>query len=217
MADDPHSTGNFDLSDRGVFLNLAGAVEGGMVLAALLLAWLAGIDLWTFVRFDARSVWQSLLAVLPLLVLFAITYRWPWGPLKRIKDLLLDVLGPSLAACRWYDLPLLAFLAGLGEQLLFRGVIQLGIAQGTSPAIGLVVASVIFGVAHAVTPTYAVLAGMMGLYLGGLLHLEAAPNLTPPILVHAVYDLVAFVILRRDYRLSVKGGGQDGKDARRPG
>lgn len=188
-----------------------------MVLAALVLAWLVGVDLWAFVRFDARSLWQSLLAVLPLLVFFAVTYRWPCGPLKRIKQLLLEVLGPSLAACRWYDLPLLAGLAGLGEELLFRGVIQLGIAQGTSPAIGLVVASVIFGVAHAVTPTYAVLAGMMGLYLGGLLQLEATPNLLPPILVHALYDLAAFLILRRDYRLNVESGGQDGKDARRPG
>lgn len=213
MTNDPNSPGHFDLADRGVFLNLAGAVEGGMVLAALVLAWLMGIDLWAFVSWNTVVVWRSSMALLPLLALFGVSYRWPIGPLRRIKQLLRESLGPSLAACRWYDLPLLAGLAGLGEELLFRGVLQLGVTEWTSPGIGLAAGSVVFGLAHAVTPTYAVLAGLMGLYLGLLLHLDSTPNLVAPILVHAVYDLVAFVILRRDYlrdQQPVVSGDDDG-------
>lgn len=172
-----------------------------MALAALALAWLFEIDLWAYVSLDFAVLWQSGLAVLPLLLLFGVTYRWPWGPLGRIQELLRETLGPSLLACRWYDLPLLAGLAGLGEELLFRGVLQIGVSQWTTPLTGLIVASMLFGFAHAITPLYAVLAGLIGLYLGSLLYTTETPNLLLPVLVHAVYDLIAFVVLREDCRL----------------
>lgn len=200
MTDERDSLPHDVWADRGTFLNLAGGVEGGLVLAAMGLAWLLGIDLWPLIVFDVSVVWQSVLATIPLLALFAVTYRWPWGPLRRIKQILWDVMGPPLAQCRWYDLPLLAALAGLGEELLFRGVLQTGLAHWGGLGFGLITASVLFGLLHAVTPTYAILAGAIGLYLGALLILFEPPNLLTPIVVHAVYDLVAFVILRNDYR-----------------
>lgn len=171
-----------------------------MILAALALAWFFGLDLWAYVAWDATLLWTSAAALVPLLVLFQLCYVSEFRPLREIRTLLLDLLGPPLAACRWYDLPLLAALAGIGEELLFRGVLQIGVANATTGAIGLIVAAIVFGLAHAVTPTYALIAGLMGLYLGGLLSVGRTPNLVLPILVHAAYDLIAFVILRRDYR-----------------
>lgn len=199
MTDDSNSV-PAPWTDRGWFLNLAGGLEGGMALAAIGLAWLAGIDLRDITVWSVDSLGQSLAAVVPLLGLFFLTYRWPVGPLVRIKQILVDVMGPALAACRWYDLPLLAGLAGLGEELLFRGVLQTGLDRWAGRGIGLVTAAVIFGLVHAVTPAYAVLAGLIGLYLGGLLYFLEPPNLLIPIVVHAVYDLVAFIVLRNDYR-----------------
>jgi membrane protease YdiL (CAAX protease family) len=187
-------------SDRNSFLNLAGAVEGGLVLISLLLAWLWRIDLWVSVSWDWSVLVISLLALVPLVALFGVTYRWPWGPLGRIKRILLEVMGPPLAACRWYDLPFLAGLAGLGEEMLFRGVLQTEIARWEGWWGGLVVTSILFGLVHPITPTYAVLAGVMGLFLGGLMYAVDPPNLLTPIVVHAAYDLIAFIVLRTDYR-----------------
>ena len=189
-----------DWSDRGSFLNLAGGLEGGMALAAMGLAWLISLDLRDLVAWNSVALAQILAALAPLVVLFGVTYRWPIGPLRRIKEILLDVMGPPLSACRWYDLPLLAGLAGIGEELLFRGVLQTGLDRWGGRGVGWVTASIIFGLVHAVTPTYAILATLIGLYLGALLYLEEPPNLVVPIVVHAVYDLVAFGVLRRDYR-----------------
>jgi membrane protease YdiL (CAAX protease family) len=194
-------------SERGAFLNLAGALEGGMALAAMGLAWLAGIDLWKLVAWTLDTPGQIVLALVPLLILFVATYRWPIGPLERIKDILLDVMGPALSACRWYDLPVLAALAGLGEELLFRGVMQTGLDHWAGRGVGLISASIVFGLVHAVTPTYALLAGLIGLYLGTLLYLTEPPNIAVPIAVHAAYDLVAFCVLRRDYRRRAESGG----------
>ncbi len=186
--------------DRGTFLGLAGLVEGGLVLAALALAWVLGIDLWVWMRWDGPTLFWSVVATLPLLAWFAVSYRWPVGPLKPIKDALHELLGPSLGACRWYDLPLLAGLAGLGEEWLFRGVIQMTLVDWLGPLAALIVAAVLFGALHAVTPTYAVLATLMGLYFGGLMLLWDPPNLTVPILVHALYDWFGFLVLRADWR-----------------
>jgi membrane protease YdiL (CAAX protease family) len=203
---EPALTPDFDserqefASDRGSFLNLAGLVQGGMILAAIGLAWLFELDLWLWMRWDGGTWLWSFLGVTPLIAMFLIMNRWPVGPLRKIKSLLLGVIGPSLAACRWYDLLLLAALAGLGEEWLFRGVIQLGLAAWLGPWAGLVVAAMLFGLLHAVTPAYAVLAGLIGLYLGGLMVWWDPPNLTVPIVIHAVYDWVAFVVLRAEYR-----------------
>ena len=84
---------------------------------------------------------------------------------------------------------LVSALAGIGEELLFRGVLQAGLSEAWSPMAGIVVASLLFGAAHAVSLSYLVLATLMGLYLGLLYHLTG--NLLLPIIVHALYDWIA--------------------------
>ena len=190
-------------NDRGSFLNLAGGVEGGMVLLALGLAWLFELDLWGLVTWDRQTGVACMAGLLPMVMLFGLTWRWPVGPLQGIKGKVQEIMGPPLAACRWYDLVLLAAVAGLGEELLFRGVLQTGLDQGLGKGMGLVLASILFGLMHAVTPAYAFFAGGMGLYLGSLLYLWLPPNLLVPIIVHAVYDLIAFAVLRADHQRRV--------------
>ena len=55
---------------------------------------------------------------------FWATYTVDWSPLRRIRELLIELLGRPMALCRWYDLLVLAVLAGVCEEVLFRGVIQ---------------------------------------------------------------------------------------------
>jgi len=186
--------------DRATFLNLAGGFEAALVLAGLGLSWLTGLDVWDMTSFTGEALWQGLAATVPLLVLFGITYRWPAGPLGPIKNFLLDALGAPLSACRWYDLVLVAAMAGIGEELLFRGVMQTGIDRWAGRGVGLASASLAFGLVHSVTPMYAVLAGVIGLYLGVLLYVWDPPNLLVPMFVHGLYDFVAFWVVRADYR-----------------
>ena len=55
--------------------------------------------------------------------------------------------------------------------------------------------SFIENLAHLLNTTYAVLAGLVGLYFGGLL--IATDQLLAPIVAHAAYDLAALVYLTR--------------------
>jgi hypothetical protein len=118
--------------------------------------------------------------------------------MRRLVALVLEQLGPLLASRSPVELVLLAALAGLAEEMLFRGVMQIGLARLLPDGVALVVASAVFGLAHFITPAYALLAGLAGLYLGGLFLLQG--NLVAPIVAHAVYDVVALTCVARLYQ-----------------
>jgi len=64
--------------------------------------------------------------------------------------------------------------------------------------LALVLASVVFGAAHLLTWTYAIIAAFIGAYLG-LLWIGTG-NLLTPMITHAVYDFAALVYFCRVYR-----------------
>ena len=189
-----------DPTDRGQFLNMAGLVEGGLVLVAFVFGWWIDVNPLATVTFSWSALAWGVLAAAPMFLLFLLAHRFPIGPLLPIKRFLIELLGPPLSACRWYDLILLAALAGLSEEMLFRGVIQRWVELRLGSTAGLAVASTVFGLAHLVTPTYAFLAAAAGVYLGLLLNMPETPNLLIPIVTHAVYDYFAFLVVVRAYR-----------------
>ncbi len=116
--------------------------------------------------------------------------------------MLFETLGPGLHRYHWTDLLILASIAGLSEELLFRGVIQPWIESSWGMTAGLVGSNIIFGLAHAVTPLYAVLATLVGIYLSLSLDYGGDRNLLVPIVIHGLYDFLAFIALMRAYRAS---------------
>ena len=110
-----------------------------------------------------------------------------------------DTLGPLLSRCRTADLLLLAILAGLCEEVLFRGFLY-GYVRQFDRGLAILICNLAFGLAHLVTPLYAFLAAMAGLYLTALIAVDPSPNLLVPIIAHAAYDFVAFLIVVRDFR-----------------
>lgn len=190
----------FEPLDRQQFLNLAGLFEGGLVAVAAVLAWWACIDPRNAFEWKWNGVAWGCAATVPTFLLFLVTFAYPMGPLRTMKQFLMHAIAPLLAVCTWYDLILLALLAGVSEELLFRGVLQPWMERDWGQAAGLIAASVLFGLAHFVTLTYALLAGAMGAYLGWLLDAPGERNLLAPIITHALYDYLAFLVLVRAHR-----------------
>ncbi|MEX2287907.1 MAG: CPBP family intramembrane glutamic endopeptidase [Planctomycetaceae bacterium] len=187
-----------DLSNRRQFLALGALCEGVLILLAFALGWLAGINPLEHWHLHARAVAWGVVGMAPLLVLFLTLFYYPIGPLQQIKRFLVSALGPALSTCRWYDLLALALLVGFSEELLFRGVLQPWMS-GRGTTIGVLASNVIFGLAHFVTPLYALIAGVMGVYLAALMQWNDG-NLTVPAVTHAVYDYLAFLFVARAYR-----------------
>ena len=140
----------------------------------------------------------GIVAAVPLLLGLRWTLTTGNNSVRRLVALVVEQLGPLLAPLSPLELALLAALAGFAEEILFRGVAQVGLARVLPESGALVVASAAFGLAHFITPTYAVLAGFAGLYLGGLFLLQG--SLTAPIVAHVVYDIVALNYVVRLYR-----------------
>ncbi|HEX6985326.1 MAG TPA: CPBP family intramembrane glutamic endopeptidase, partial [Planctomycetaceae bacterium] len=171
--------------DQRTFLRFAAGFEASLAVAAVAVGWLAGVRPTRFGP-DARSIAVGVAATAPLIAFYLVATRLPFRPLRRIQDLLLSTLGGPLSRCRWHELVLLAALAGVCEELLFRGVLQPWLSRLGEP-VGWIGTNFLFGLAHAVTPTYFVLATGIGFYLSGVQ--AVGGGLIAPMTAHALYDL----------------------------
>jgi membrane protease YdiL (CAAX protease family) len=169
--------------------------ELSLLFAGAMLAFLFGQPLFGDLQWCSRDLWLGILASLPLLALFFCLLHSSLPALERIGEFLEARVRVVFEPWAIWQLAVISLLAGVCEEVFFRSVLQGGLARhiGTIPA--LVVASVIFGCFHLVTRTYAVVATLVGAYLGVLW--LAVGNLLAPIISHAVYDFVALVYFLR--------------------
>lgn len=174
-------------------------MEGALLLAAFFLGWLMDFrptqDLW----WDWADFGYGLLAAVPMLLMLAAALLYSGSGIQQLCKFVRDTLGPFLSRCHTVDLLLLAILAGLCEEILFRGFLY-GWISGFDQGLAIIIANAAFGLAHLITPLYAFLAAIAGLYLTALLVVDPSPNLLIPITAHTTYDFIAFLIVVRDFR-----------------
>jgi hypothetical protein len=118
--------------------------------------------------------------------------------LRRLTILVEQELGPFLASLSVLELSILAAIAGFSEEVLFRGVLLPALSRELLSIGGLLASSVLFGLVHFASRTYALVAGIMGCYLGILFLLTG--SLVVPIVSHALYDFGALLVLARRAR-----------------
>ncbi len=178
--------------------------EGGLGVVAWILGWLSGCSPLATIDFTWASVAWGVLATLPLLTVLLLLERSDGTALAEIRRVARELLVPLFHEFSLWQIFLVALLAGLGEEMLFRGFVQGGLEIFLSdldiPAaslLALFIASFLFGVMHPITRTYAMLCMLAGLYLGGLWLWSG--NLLIPVLVHTLYDFCALFYLLRRY------------------
>ena len=171
------------------------ASEVALLAAALAIAWYLDISPFYRLRLEAGAVLFGLLATVPMLLLLRWCLRTTWGPIRRLVATVEDHLRPYLRQATAGGIVLLSLTAGVAEEFLFRGVIQTGLESRVPAAAAVVIAGLLFGMAHWLTLTYAVLAGLIGAYLGAVYFLT--DNLLVPIVAHSTYDAVALWVLAR--------------------
>ncbi|MBN2581017.1 MAG: CPBP family intramembrane metalloprotease [Pirellulales bacterium] len=188
-----------DLTPNTSFVVAAALFEGGLAVVAVSLGWVLNIPPLETFRWTFRDIGWGVLAVAPLLGALWLCLSLPLRPFRKILELLDASVLPLFSRCSLLELAGISFLAGLGEELLFRPIVQGGLArwigEPAGPVIGLAAAAVIFGLMHRITVSYAVLAGLIGLYLGLLWTWTG--NLLAPIITHALYDFLALTYLAK--------------------
>ena len=203
---------------------MAVAVEGGIAAAALVGAWIFQISLREqFAPWGeslAIAVVRGVLATLPMLIAFWILVNSRMPRLRALREQVEWLVKEMFPTGDVFQFAMVAALAGVGEELLFRGILQTKIADWTTPAVGLILASLLFGLAHALSVLYFAFAVAVGAFLGWLA--MQYDDLVAPMIAHGLYDFVALVYLSKRARrghvnLAAKPSQTPSEDSNRVG
>ena len=103
---------------------MAVVVEGGLALVALFVAWVFGVSLRDLFPSAGTplvsAIVRGLLATLPMLVIFWLLVNSNWPMMRQLREQvqwLIDEMFPSRSIGQF---AMVAILAGVGEELLFR-------------------------------------------------------------------------------------------------
>jgi uncharacterized protein len=184
-------------AERNSGFRLAMLIEGALALLALLLGWALRVPLGDQFGRTFRELGQGtllgVLAMLPLLAIFWWLIHATWAAARRLREQVEQLILELFPQASIPQMIAVAFAAGIGEELLFRGVIQSLVARWTTPLLGITVASLIFGMFHAMSPLYFFIATAVGAYFGWIVLI--GQDLVPAIVAHVLYDCVALVYL----------------------
>ncbi len=181
--------------NRKALLSVTILVEGGLILFGLVLMGYSVLELWSSISLSWRATAYALLLCIPMLAVLHFVVRSHWEPLSRLNKEIYEKVAPIFVNCKVLDLVIIAFLAGVGEELFFRGWLQNALISTFGMWLGILIASVIFGLAHYISTGYAIYAFLTSLYLGVIY--QASGSLYIVMTIHAVYDFIALVYLVR--------------------
>ncbi len=170
-------------------LVIALLIESIALIMAFLLAWYFDINIFPLTANLFRDILIGTLAALPpfALFVFSLSEKAEKFPvIGSLRKVMITDIRAIFSSASFFDLILISLLAGFAEEVLFRGVIQV--------KSGIIIASILFGLIHFVTPAYAVIAVIMGFYMGIFFHIFE--SLLIPIHLHFIYDLGALIYLK---------------------
>ena len=196
-VDIPNEVDNFDVKTTAALV----AGQSALVVVAVLFAALLGTSnygLGSGFALSSRALQSGAIATVPLFVL-AFVLDFVEKGVPALQDVSKATQRSVLALLGRRRKPLIALgtalalgaAAGIGEEMLFRGVLQEALATRFGDAIAVVSSSIVFGLLHAVTPLYAALASLASFFFG-FLYLKSS-NLAVPIICHGLYDVGALL------------------------
>ena len=174
------------------FVRLAAVFYGLLVVAAAVWCGLRGMELPVFGPRPAAGMLLGLATAAGTVALSLLAYRLIPITRKLAEELAPSIVDPIDRA----GLVLLALFSGVGEEAFFRGAVQ--------QEFGILVASVVFGLAHVgpdrrflLWTAWAVLAGVLFGFL-----FEATGGLLAPVAAHAAHNPATYWIWKGS-----RGGG----------
>lgn len=174
-------------------LYVAIGVEGGLFLVGYLLLGSSAAEFWNRFKISFQSTGLAMLYCLPMFAGLLFTLRSEWEPILQLREEIYQKILPIFSNSKLIDLAIIAIFAGVGEELFFRGWMQKALIDSTGVLPGILIASLIFGLLHYLSTTYAIYAFITGVYLGIIYF--ATGNIYIVMAIHALYDFVALVVL----------------------
>lgn len=178
--------------NRSRILRLEATLAGALIAVTVVWSSLRELPVWQDLQASASDVAVGLgLTTALCLSLPFFTSSWASRTLllRDMKGVWDEVLTPFGKSLTLREITILAVLSGLSEELFFRGVLQ--------AEVGILGASLLFGLLHPLNLSYVLWATAVG-GMFGLLY-QATGSLLPPILCHGGYNFAALLYLRYWY------------------
>jgi len=190
------------------FVLLMVLCELGLAGVAWLLGWWLEVAPLAHFSWDVIDALLGVAACIPLVAVFLFLMWCPIGALSSFKRALEEFIRPIFGGCTLWELAAVSLAAGVGEEILFRGVLQQAFSRWLGPWIGVGVASLLFGALHPFSWGYVLIASIFGLYLGFCW--IASGNLLVPVVTHGLYDFLALAYLLRVHASASKADSPNG-------
>ncbi|PQO39857.1 CPBP family intramembrane metalloprotease [Bremerella cremea] len=205
--EDPYGGNEMTARERAEgFILKAVLFESALAFVAVGIGALIGVAPWISSSWDTGGVVPILtslglgaLGTIPLLIAFMAMQYSSFSSLDDLQEYMDRYIAPLFREATIFELGLVSLAAGLGEEALFRGVIQTFLQQlmgsGAGPVVPIALTSLLFGVVHYMTKEYFIIASIMGAYLG--IWFWWTGDIIVPIVIHALYDWFALVYMRQ--------------------
>jgi uncharacterized protein len=172
--------------------------QGALIPLALVLGVLLGIPVLGRFDWGISAVLAGVVAAVPMLGFLALLAATGLRAYRVLEIQVRSFLRRLFRGAPAGSVALLALLAGFGEEMLVRGVLQGWLSEQLPIAWAILLAAVVFGLAHYLSGFYFLFATLIGVYLGVVYHLTG--NLLVVSLAHGLYDWVVIRIYLRPQR-----------------
>jgi len=164
-----------------------------IAIVAVIAFYLTGVEVYTNELPVAHVILLGGLgALFTYIAMFLLTSGWTSSS-NPLRDQM-RFLHKFACSYSWPVLVTLSVLAGFGEELLFRGVIQGWLTEQFGAVFALAAAAILFGLVHVLSFAYFVIATLLGVVLG--LAYIWSESLLLTMVWHGAYDVVALYCLR---------------------
>lgn len=181
-----------------IFLTIL-VVEMGLGGFALATAWLIGYRETTEIgvrvntpQLFSQDLFWGTVATLPMFTMAWLVERSRLRSLRHLRLVVRRLVAGTFTEFSTWQVALISLAAGVSEELLFRGILFDALRDKADMSIvtwaALLASSLLFGLAHAITRAYLVLAMLIGIYLAVVL--IYTDSLLAPMVTHALYDFV---------------------------
>jgi len=163
-------------------------------VVAVILSLIFGYNIFKNITLSVIGFIQGLAYTIPALLFFYLLFKIPLANIKRIEDMIINFLTTILSGCGVIHFAALSIVAGVCEELLFRGFLQGFLTEKFGALPGIIVANIAFGFMHPVSLLYACIVFVVGCYFSFILHLTN--NLFVLMVTHATYDFAALCYIK---------------------
>lgn len=161
---------------------------------AIILSLIFKYKIFSNVKINTSEFTKGVLYAIPVMIFFYALFKIPSQRLKQIEITITNFVHTILGNCSVIHFAIISIVAGVCEELLFRGFLQGFFSQKLGLLPSIILTNLAFGLMHPVSYLYSLITFIAGCYFSMVLHFEK--NLFVLMVTHSLYDFIALCYIK---------------------